>query len=171
MSPGKDGGLFPPGEYWLTDNYSDMHPASKPDYMFDHGRHFQAVWYSDYSWRDHTKKDRDNSVHASMVEISPTEIIVTEYTHSSEYDYDVPEEDRDPPHWKMQVTEFTPAWLYEKIIVQLRRASAAAAAAGTPAGRVRPPRGPEAIARWALTVGRAWMSHYGGQDDTSDSLP
>jgi hypothetical protein len=156
--------LQPDTAHWLTDDWSDTRPIPAPEKFERYGNHFQAVWYSD-------PHDRDGSMFAGMVEISPTEVIVTEYAHSSEYDYDVPDEDREPPHWKMQSVEFDTGWLYKTIIMQMRRAEKAAQTAGTPAGRVRPPRDPKVIAGWAKTIGGAYIGYHGGDEDIADSLP
>ncbi len=150
--------MIPDDARWLEGWY-DRKPWREPEKFEKFGNHFQAVWYSD---------DPDNSTHAFMVEMSPEAFIITEYTHSEEYQYDLPDEYREPDHWKMRSVQFEPGEIYKIILETLREK---AEESGTPACRVRPPRDPKVIAGYVMAIGNIYMSYHGGEEDTAESLP
>jgi hypothetical protein len=137
-------------------------PWRDPDKFEKFRNHFQAVWYSD-------DENPDNSSYAYMVEMNPETFIVTQYIHSSEWDYELPDDMKEPPHWKMRIVEFVPGSIYKIILEKLREE---AMAKGTPASRVRPPRGqPKLIAGYTMAIANIYMGHHESDEDVAYSLP
>jgi hypothetical protein len=120
-------------------------PFRVPDVWrgYPNARAAEAIWYG---------PGGQEGDYATMVEIEPGEIIVTEYTNF----YAAGSEPDDPsePYGLQKVTFDT-----EDIIALLKKH-----------GKKRP-KTPKELARWAASIGVAEIAYWGGEDSWASELP
>jgi hypothetical protein len=148
-------------QQWLHDRHE---PWRKPDKFEGYDNHYSAVWYSapigKYGTYDESFPP-EQSQYAYLVELSREAFILTAYTHVSEWYIDepwVPEEHGD--FWRTQSVEMEP----EQVRDFFHQAVQADPS-------MKMPRDPEATARLFMSLGNAYISYYGGDEDEAESLP
>jgi len=152
-------------ERWLEQWHGEK--SSAPDKFEDWGGHFQAIWYSEYDPSKTPDELRENSVGATSVELSSDGYVYSDYRHISEWYMDEPwDPDRHDDYFNIQTVQFEPLLIRRVLLEHFRETVGA-----TPQARRQMPKTPLEMARWVSGLGSAYVSYYGGEEDTSESLP